>query len=44
MPEEKLLYVNESVELELSLTMPQFEGEPVPDIYTCPVRLVKGRL
>ncbi|XP_052220932.1 nucleoporin 88-like isoform X2 [Dreissena polymorpha] len=41
-PEELLLYVNETVELELSLSMPQFTDNPAPeDMFTCPLRLIK---
>lgn len=43
MPEEKLLYVNETIELELSLTMPQLDEEPTGDIFTCPITLIKGK-
>ncbi|KAH3884576.1 hypothetical protein DPMN_008559 [Dreissena polymorpha] len=43
-PEELLLYVNETVELELSLSMPQFTDNPAPeDMFTCPLRLIKGK-
>ncbi|XP_060594751.1 nucleoporin 88-like [Ruditapes philippinarum] len=41
-PDEKLMYVNESVELELSLTTPSLQGaQSLDDIFTCPLRLIK---
>ena len=42
-PEEKLLYVYESVELELLLTTPKVaESVSEEDVYTCPIRLIQG--
>ena len=42
-PDEKLLYVYESVELELLLTTPRVsESTDEEDVFTCPIRLIKG--
>ena len=42
-PDEKLLYVYESVELELLLTTPRVsESADEGDVFTCPIRLIKG--
>ncbi|XP_053375397.1 nucleoporin 88-like [Mercenaria mercenaria] len=41
-PDEMLLYVNETVELELSLTTAPIQGaQSLDDIFTCPIRLIK---
>ena len=44
-PSQPMLYVVESVELELSLTNGNLDSsttQPTPDPFTCPIKLLKG--
>ncbi|KAL4224419.1 ribosomal small subunit export from nucleus [Mactra antiquata] len=42
-PEEMFIHVIETVELELTLTMPPIQGDhvAVEDMYTCPIKLIR---